>query len=153
MARCGVQTLLCKYKNPISYSCRILINKKSYYHPYEMKHSTYGGWVSVIRIENTTKIGDARLDTSRSLLSLIFRYHIRNYAITFIHRIDDSISIIIHNLDAKDLYTWIDKDTPSDKFIVQGYSKFSELANKIVETTLSEIYKNHLPTILSLIEI
>ena len=147
MARYGTYHLLTKYNNPTSRSPRILINTKSYYHPYEMiNHKGLSYYI----LYNTTEIGDVMLELTRNPYCLTFEYMAKGFTIAFTYRIDTSICISILCRRAR---TWIEKDTTGGKFSVTGDPKFLRVAGAIVETTLSEIYRNHLPTILSLIEI
>ena len=151
MARYGAVHLLTKYNNPTIRSRRILINSKSYYHPYEMMYGIYGGW-EVVKLVNITKIGNVGLRLTRSQLCLVFDYHVKNYTIKFIRRNDGSFEINIGNSTTED-GVLIYKDTSDSKFVTHLDSRFFELADAIVEPTLSEIYKNHLFTILSILEI
>jgi len=153
MARYGVQTLLCKYNNPTLRSRRILINSKSYYHPYKMMyHNTDDNWRNIATLWNITEVGDIKLNLVRNSRNLVFSCYYKKHNVIFIHMSDNSMLIII-NGDDKLLGTWIARHSCNTKFKISGDPKFLALANKITETTIAEIYRNHLPTILNLIEI
>jgi len=155
MARCGVQTLLCKYNNPTLQSARILINKRSYYHPYEMFYYDNEFEGSNYVLCNQTTIGDINLELTRDPHHLMFRYQAKTCIITFSRRTDNIIYIsIISCRNDTNFNIWIEKYSNTDKFVVRGFDpNFIELVDKIVEPTLAEIYRNHLPAILNILEI
>ena len=158
MARYGVNVLLTKYNNPISRSARILINSKSYYHPYAFSYSgeVYDQEDGLI-LSNTTAIGNAEFEAYRCTYYLEYVYKTKDYSISFSRKSRGVLSIYltISLGEEESLYDWCMEKGPLDsKFKVSVWMPdFVTIANIITETTISEIYKNHLAAISAMVQL
>ena len=152
MARYGVNILLTKYNNPTSYTCRILINNKSYYHPYVFSYST--GYS--IMLTNSTTIGGYTLELSRSLWYLRFAYKTKAYTITFTRGRYNIFSVTIQfsALDKWKRNVYIYRLSGGTNFQTDYTvpNKFKAFISTITGTSLSELYRKYLPILIEMMK-
>jgi len=150
MARYGTYHLLTKYNNPTSRSPRILINTKSYYHPYKFRYRTE---YEVI-LTNSTMIDNYTLELNKSIFYLSFSYKTQYEIITFLRGNRDNYSIAIQSNSPeqwkRNLYVYrlsSDVNFQTDDNVPNEFQIF---IRKITGTSLSEIYQKYLPALIKL---